>query len=191
MDSLNADLDSIQAEMQDSVWLNLPTEIGQYGVFAEGSIFTVPGPGGTQKLKRLGSGVCIQRLLIGGFVSEVDETYEKELIFPNTYQMNYKYGGGYIGMHIVQKKPFEIDIKFGMAWGDIVWRKKETDENFLQDRFTVLLPELSLVYVPITYLKLFATAGYRNINNMDISRIEPTELNGMTFGLGISVGFYQ
>lgn len=174
---------------EDSSWL--PTDIGKFGIYLEGTYSEVPGPASIYPLYQLGFGITLNRFFAGAFISEVQKVYEHTLVFPNTFEMTYKYGGAYLGSHVIRRKPFEIDIRMSLGKGDMVWQQKDRNRLLLRDEYYVYQPELQVVYVPITYLKIFLSGSYRIIDQLNIQGVNQGELSGLVYGFGIRLGFYK
>lgn len=194
LDSLSlSPLDSttIETEIDTDSSFFLPTHLGEYGGYFELFNKIVPGPGGNHSLRQLGVGLSLKRLTMGAHYSQVDLQYEKQLVFPNYFELNYTYGGFFLGTHVIQKKPIEIDARANYSMGDMIWNQNESPTAFLRDKFQVLEPEILINYVPFTYLKIFVSGGYRYIHELNIPGVSTDDFNGFVFGFGFRLGYYK
>jgi len=178
-------------EMEVDTTFQLPKHIGQYGIYLELFPQFVPGPSKQYSVHQVSLGVSFKRLLLGFSANEYKGEYQKTVVFPNDYRLNYGYGGTYIGVHAIRKEPFELDFRLNYRWGDMLWERESTNSTFVRDKFQIIEPEIQLVYVPITYIKLFVSGSYKYVQNLNLVSINPKDFEGFSYGFGVRIGFYK
>lgn len=183
--------DSLQTEADTTAHFNLLGFPEEFGVFAEAMMEATPGPQTYYPAHQLGFGLTYKRLVVGGYIHSLKRSYESIFVFPNLFEVDYKYGGCYLGMHVFRSRPFEVDLRVNYGRGDMVWQQAESGNDFIRDEYSILKPELLVSYVPLKYVKVFITSGFRKMYNLSIPDLNNEEFSGFTLGLGIKAGFYQ
>ncbi len=161
------------------------------GIYGEYSAELAPGPDRLYYANEMSIGISYGILSVSVFQNDFKDTYEQKLVFPNSFSLGYRYGGLNLGLRYVTIRNFESSLKFAYGKGDFIWSKKETDETFLRDKFSMLAGEIRVTYRPIKPIGIFAKGTYRRMNELDLDGLERREFDGFGVGVGLSIGLYN
>lgn len=161
------------------------------GIYAEGMADATPGPSEMLLCSQAGIGIQYKSLSGGVFISSYEGGYEQILVFPNTFELEYRFGGGYLGMRVFRYQGFEADLRLSYGQGDMVWKRADTRENFIRDEYSLLKPELVVSYSPFRYVKIFINSGYRKFYDLTLTNTAPEEFSGLCVGLGLKAGLFK
>ncbi|MEP5364291.1 MAG: hypothetical protein ABJQ37_10645 [Reichenbachiella sp.] len=120
-----------------------------------------------------------------------DNKYQERLIFPNSFQMNYKHAGFVLGYRTNLERDYEFNFESKVGFGEVIWSHSETGEAFLSDKFRVLQLQVSVDYILAKFLAVNAFAGYRWMNQLEITGLSNDDFNGLSFGLVMKVGKFR
>ena len=171
--------------------VNVDQVLYQYGIYLEPLIEVTPGPDGPYACDQIGFGLSYRRVSGGVFLSTFKGHYEKTLVFPNKFELEYMFGGGYLGMQVLRINQFEVDLRLNYGHGDMIWERTDSRADFSRDEFDLIKPEIQISGVPFRYLKLFITSGYRKIYNLSLTGTDSGEFSGFTAGFGLKAGYFK
>ena len=117
--------------------------------------------------------------------------YRERLIFPNSFQMNYKHGGFVLGYRTNLDRDYEFNIESKIGFGEVKWTLVETGEPFLTDKMRLLQLQMSVDYVLAKFVALNAFTGYRWMGGLDITGLTNDSFNGFYVGLAIKIGKFK
>ncbi|WP_176214829.1 hypothetical protein [Reichenbachiella faecimaris] len=180
-----AQIDSLHKEK-----LRKPLKIGGYiaGVFERAPV----SPGQTNSFG-LQTAVILKKHLQLGFygMSYTNNSYREQLIFPNTFQMNYKHAGVLLGyrIHLDTKVAFNVESKLGL--GEVKWIQLERGSPFLANKFQMIHLQASIDYLITNFLVINAFIGHRWMNGLDITGLNNDDFKGWYFGMALKVGKFK
>lgn len=130
-------------------------------------------------------------LIVGTFATSFQAPISKKVIFPNDFELTYKHGGFLIGYRTDYKKIIDFRLIQKVSFGEMAWKKSETGEYFLADKFTIINPSVGLGINLSRYAKLIGSLGYRKVIDLSLAQAPEESFDGMTFQLGISFGLFN
>lgn len=128
-----------------------------------------------------------------GFYNMINNNneYREQLIFPNSFQMNYKHGGFVLGYRTNLDRAFEFNIESKIGFGEVKWTQVETGDAFLVDKFKLLQFQISVDYMLAKFLALNAYLGHRWMSDLEITGLNNDDFNGFYFGLAMKLGKFR
>ncbi|WP_258097934.1 hypothetical protein [Marinoscillum pacificum] len=185
-------LDSVTIQPHDSLLVEKDPLIKfESGVFLETGFQMIPIKTNYGPTSQLFIGLQYKNLFGGFGVYNYQGDYQTTVIFPNNFNLAYKYGAARLGLRAYDSKYFEINAQIQYGKGDAVWIRESNDEKFIRSKFDIIEPQVMVLYTPIEQVKLFTTLGYKSMQNLDIVHLSNKDFSGITFGFGIRCGIYQ
>ncbi|MEP3390639.1 MAG: hypothetical protein ABJO02_20770, partial [Reichenbachiella sp.] len=89
------------------------------------------------------------------------------------------------------ERDYEFNFESKVGFGEVIWSHSETGEAFLSDKFRVLQLQVSVDYILAKFLAVNAFAGYRWMNQLEITGLSNDDFNGLSFGLVMKVGKFR
>lgn len=163
----------------------------EYGVYGESAIRLTPAFGNYRLTSSFGIGGQFEFASVGFNAYKMQSNIYSTLIFPNEFSLHSQHGSIYLGLRVINTRFVNSEIKCNIGKGDVVWRRESNDEDFLRDEFNLLEPEITVTAVPIKYIRMYISAGYRRIRGLEIAKVTNEDISGFTFGLGLKIGFYS
>ncbi|MEP2023063.1 MAG: hypothetical protein ABJH98_10870 [Reichenbachiella sp.] len=117
--------------------------------------------------------------------------YRRQLIFPNTFQMNYKHAGILVGYRTSLEKNIEFNLVSKYGFGEVKWDQVETGYQFLADKFRMFHLQASADYLVTKLIAVNAFMGYRWMQDLDITGLTNESYTGLYYGLAIKVGVFK
>lgn len=114
--------------------------------------------------------------------------FVRPLIFPNFFDMSYRYGGGFIGYHRLFDNRFLVGLRMRVGHGEVLWERLDSGENLTSDKMLVLEPQATVGYV-FKYVGIEGYVGYRNVSDLEIPELVNADFNGLQYGISIKLGF--
>lgn len=139
------------------------------------------------------AGIIVKNHLQLGFynLSHGSNNYRQQLIFPNTFEMNYKHAGLLLGYRTYFDKNFEFNVESKWGFGEVKWDQVETGSAFLADKFHMIHLQVSMDYMLAKFLVLNAFFGHRWMNGLDITGLSSDDFNGLFYGVTVKVGKFK
>ena len=166
-------------------------EPAPWAVYGEGVLMANPTPDRHQLSSEIGLGVKVGPLTVGGFIHTFHGDIQRILVFPNEFNLYYKYGGGYVGLQFLDQKRIFSELKLKVGHGDMVWQRSDNRRNLDRDTFWVGQPELQIGYKTNRYFQVFFLCGYRFIKDLNIIKYETSDFSGVILGLGLKAGIFK
>lgn len=177
---------------QDSLeTIQKPVKQIHVGFYLEAMTESVEGLNKRNFSQQFGIGVEYHFLSAGIYQNLASGHNSRLLIFPNKFDLIYTYGGTYLSFRILKSRMLESYLRFNYGNGDMVWERSDDKTDFTRDKYYVIKPELQVAFVLIPYVKLFGMVGYRRFVSLDLPSIGNNDLSGITFALGIKVGYFR
>ncbi|MEQ9303086.1 MAG: hypothetical protein RJQ14_04155 [Marinoscillum sp.] len=178
--------DSIKKEQPKKAPLHF-----SYGIYGESFVRITPGFDTYRLSTSMGGGVSFEFITAGFAVHKLQSDIYRTLIFPNQYLFQSQHGAAFAGLRVVNTKVVHGEMRLNLGKGDVVWTRESNNEDFLRDKYDLFEPEVVISIVPIKYLQVMISSGYRKVKNLEISNANNDDLSGFTFGLGIKYGFFN
>ncbi len=139
----------------------------------------------------IGIGGQYQNWMIGFYRYDFQGTTKSFVVFPNSFELKYRYAGVYIGYQFYQNDLLNVSIGGSYNKGDAVWRSLEDGQDFLRDEFDLVKVGLRIEIGKIRYLKPHATIGYQKMNGLDLANVEESDFSGLFIAAGIRIGYFN
>lgn len=188
LDSLSMDSIAIDTVLLDTIQEPPPYYGGAY-VFGEGQIS--PHYTGYNNAISMGIGIQYNRWIGTFSVVDFEGRIEEFLIFPNVFELDYRYGGPSIGYELYDGYWISWDLTASIFFGDMIWRNKRRNEDFLRDKFSLMVLSTKVDFDAIRYFKPYLKIGYQKPNNLDLTLVENSDFTGLVFVFGIQVGYFN
>ncbi|MFY0605387.1 MAG: hypothetical protein JXR10_01650 [Cyclobacteriaceae bacterium] len=156
------------------------------GLYFDASGDIVNGPGNKELATSLELGLTFSVIDLAFFINRSHGDHEADLIFPNTFELDYLYGGVHLGTNFRILSYITIKPSINIGRGDMIWSRKEEDEVFSRDEFNAIHPQLRVGFAPFKFVNIYGKAGYRFINKLNLQGVTPSDFDGYTFGCGVS-----
>ena len=138
-----------------------------------------------------GVGIQYERWMLGFSRNDFQGSVESFVIFPNTFELKYRYGGVDLGYQLNQKSWMSVIAKVGYYRGDMVWRNQEDGQNFLRDEFSLVKLGLMGELAKMKYIKPSLSAGYQKMNGLNLARVASSDFSGLFIVAGIRIGYFN
>ncbi|MFY0598406.1 MAG: hypothetical protein JXR03_01960 [Cyclobacteriaceae bacterium] len=135
-------------------------------------------------------GVLFEGFSAGLFFSSSKGELKESPFFPMEFDLPISQSGVFIGKSLYRGDRVQLYSRLNASRGNMKWKAKETGMITFEDRFLVLKPELQISYLPLSFLQLFSSIGYRNFYDLDLTQVKPTDYRGVTFNFGIRLGYF-
>ena len=116
---------------------------------------------------------------------------EEFLVFPNVFELDYRYGGPTIGYEVLDSDLVSWDLAASFLFGDIIWRNRRTREDFLRDKFSVMVLSTKVDLELVRFVKPYVEVGYQKANNLDLTLINSEDFSGLVLNFGIQIGYFN
>lgn len=139
-----------------------------------------------------GVGVIIgQKWQAGAYIQKYEGGFTDTVVFPNSFLLDYSYGGIYGAYHIFQKGSLRVlaEVKLGM--GEAAWSLEENGEVLDTDDFLVINPRIGIEYPLLGFSLLNLSLGYRAMNGLDLVELDSNSLSSFTFSLALKMGWFR
>ena len=184
-------LDSIALDSlpQDSIVKEPPAYVlGGYG-FAEFQI--APNYRGYNESVGLGIAVQYNRWVLGFSVVDFKGVIEDLVIFPSVFELDYRYAGPFVGYEVLKAYDFSLDVQASFQLGDMIWRRKETGEDFLRSEYSITTIRTKIEYDRLRFIKPYMQVGYQLANNLDLELVNNSDFEGFVFVFGLQIGYFN
>ena len=161
------------------------------GVYLLGGISFEPSTPERNFFGSVGIGVQYERWMLG--FSRVDflGTSQSLLIFPNVFELKYRYGGPHISFTFFQHEKVNMILQAEYYKGDLLWREVGEQQDFLRDEFALskigLTGELSV----LRYIKPQLSIGYQQMYDLDLNSVREDDFSGLFLSVGVRLGYFN
>lgn len=150
-----------------------------------------PTTNGIELSVQLQLGVEYKKFHLGFTTLDYIGNYEERIIFPNQFSMLYRHGGGYVGYDIWRSGFININGLLQLSHGDVVWRRESTGEISFRDKMTIWQPTLQAEINPGFLISGYVNVGYRQVNGLELPRINSDDFSGIVVQFGIRLGLFR
>lgn len=177
----------------DTVVLDTTKRIPNYfgGVSFDVGIKLAPNPPGINEAHYLGAGIQYNKWSFGFMVYDFKGTIERQLIFPNVFELAYRYGGPQISFEIQETKWANIYTQISYSKGDMTWRNIEDDKDFLRSEFDMWTFSMKLETDRLRFVRPYLNGGYQHLSKLKLNGLSDSDFSGFFFGLGVRLGYFN
>lgn len=161
------------------------------GVYLEMGGMAAPNPPGVSLTQFLGAGIQYDRWSAGFLVYNFKGTTQRLLIFPNVFELEYRYGGPFVSFNSTPSKWIDMVIQGSFTAGDMIWRNTEKQEDFLRDEFIISTIFLKMETGRLRFLRPFIKMGYQHMTGLSLRDLDNSDFSGFFFGVGVRVGYFN
>lgn len=183
---------AISQEM-DTVTLDTMKKVPTYfgGVFLEMGGKMAPNPPGVSLTQFIGAGIQYNKWSLGFLVNDFKGTTQRFLIFPNGFELEYKYGGPVVGFSYLQTRWIEASIQTSYSLGDMTWRNIVNQEDFIRSEFSLFAVSTKLEFIRLRYVRPYFNLGYQQMSGLNLAGVENADFSGFFLGLGLRLGYFN
>ena len=189
LDTLDLDSYPLDTLLQDTLVDEPPPYYG--GIYFSREVKISPHYGGYNHASGFGAGLQYERWILGFTVYRFEGVIEELIIFPNVFELDYRYGGPTVGYELVTNDWFSIDALGSLHFGDMVWRNVGTRENLFRDEFSLITLAVKMDLDKFRYAKPYVHLGYQKAQNLAFERVEADQFTGFVFVFGIQIGYFN
>lgn len=161
------------------------------GAYLHGGITIEPSEPEQNAVSFLGIGVQYENWLLEFSRHDFQGTFQTFVVFPNTFELQYRYGGLSLAYQFYQSTKLGLLLKGSYFKGDMTWRDTQDHEIFFRDEFKLmkigLVGELSV----LRYFKPNVMVGYQNMQDIELTSVASENFSGLFFGVGIRIGYFN
>lgn len=182
----------VQAQSSDSLHVKKKRLVGVKGYV--GGVYE-RAPVGSEQTNSFGWQAAVilkNHIELGAYgQSFTSNSYRKQLIFPNNFQMNYKHAGFILGYRTSLENSFDFSLATKVGFGEVKWTQVETGSPFLADEFSLIQVQGGVDFLLDDLVALNAFVGYRWMKQLEITGLSNSDINGFFFGLAVKVGKFR
>lgn len=138
----------------------------------------------------IGAGILYEGFSAGFFIITNSGKLDDDPFTPRDYNLPFQMTGGFLGKSLYRGEKFQLYSRLNMSQGIITWRDQESNIDVFDDNFLVIKPELQFSFLPIRFIQIFASAGYRKTYKLDLTQVRASDFEGTTFNIGIRLGYF-
>ncbi|WP_436515551.1 hypothetical protein [Ekhidna sp. To15] len=139
----------------------------------------------------LGIGAQYEKWMIGFYRYDFQGTSQSLVVFPNSFELKYRYAGVYLGYQFYQNELLNVSAGGSYNKGDAVWRSLEDGQDFLRDEFDLIKMRLKVEIGKIRYIKPHASIGYQKMRNLNLANLNESNFSGLFVAAGIRIGYFN
>ncbi|MEO9870070.1 hypothetical protein [Ekhidna sp.] len=173
----------------DTLEKPLPPYYG--GIFFEVKGSLEPSTPEKNILSGYGVGIQYKKWIIGFNRFDTQGKVEALVIFPNIFELKYRYGGPFIAFSAIETSSLSIIFRAGYYQGDMTWQRKEDEEAFLRDEFTLLKGAIIGEFSRFRYAKPYISIGLQEMKDLDLASVENEDFSGLFFAVGLRIGYFN
>lgn len=127
----------------------------------------------------------------GGFIQTYNGDFNKRVIFPNSFVLDYSYRGVFVDYSVFKTEHLSVLTGLKVASGEASWSLTQTLEIFDTDNFIALNPNigLDLKFSPVSILNV--SVGYRMFYGLDLPELRSSEINNVYVDAKIKIGWFK
>lgn len=138
-----------------------------------------------------GVGIQYEKWLLEFTVHEYMGSFQTLVIFPNAFDLSYRYGGVSIGYQLHQTKWITLLANASFFRGDMIWNEVSTGRDFFRDEYNLWKGGVSIEMSRVRYAKLYLQSGYQKIQALDLEAVNSDDFSGIFISAGIRVGYFN
>lgn len=148
-------------------------------------------PDGLEPHVQFSMGIEYKKFHLGLTYLDYVGEYSQLLIFPNEFSMLYRHGGVYVGRDILNFGAIHLNAILQGSHGDVVWQRMSTSEDIFRDKLTIWQPSLQIEVNSGIPVSGYLNVGYRQVNGLNLPRIESKDFSGPTIQFGVRLGLFR
>ncbi|MEQ9403409.1 MAG: hypothetical protein RIM99_07490 [Cyclobacteriaceae bacterium] len=185
--AFSQDADSL---LIDSLLVEIPPE-HTIGLFIQAGTSLSPNPDTYEFLTNYGLGIVYDRFQIIFLASFYEGELNRRLIFPNNFSLDYQLGGGFVSYSILNPGKVEVAPFIALQFGDMVWERSDTREDFLREKFNLVQMGVSIRYHLNRFVKIELLSGYQKMSDFDLAGLKESDFRGYFAGFNVKVGYFN
>ena len=139
----------------------------------------------------LGGGVQYERWSLGFTVHNFQGTVQSFVVFPNVFDLNYRYGGPRVSYRFLDNDKVGLWVNAGYYKGDMTWKNTEDGQDFLRDEFSMVKFEAVGEFLKLRYIKPCIAMGYQKMQGLNLSSVSEDSFSGAYIRLGVRIGYFN
>lgn len=183
-----SDTVKIDSIMQDTMVVAPATYRGVYLKFSK--IYS-PHYSGYNHSSSYGLGLQNNRWRFEFNIVDFRQSIREFVIFPNQFELDYKYAGSTVAYRAVKHDNFNVDIGATLARGDMLWRVADTGVVFFRDEFTLYSISADISSNRLRFVIPYINFGYQGIRNLSLERVKSDDFAGFIFVFGVQIGYFN
>lgn len=128
---------------------------------------------------------------VGAFIQKYGGSFAENLIFPNSFNLDYTYTGFFGAYPLLQKGNLTLLAETKVGVGEAAWSTEETTEVLDSDNFFVFNPRLGLDYKLNRIGILNLSIGYRLVQGLEMTELSSAELNSFNLSAMLKIGWFN
>lgn len=180
---VNVEADSVEVEEKKPFAKELAGYIEQSWVRS-------PYYNGVEILPQVGVGLFYEGFNIGFFVLSSGGQIKDDPFFPEDYYLPFNQTGIFLGKSLYRGQKIQVYTRINVSYGEMLWKNKEDGETIHDDHFSVVKPEIQLSYLPLPFIQIFASTGYKQTYNFGLTQVNPSSYEGLAIDIGIRLGYF-
>lgn len=161
------------------------------GIYLTGGLSLEPNTPNHNIFSVLGVGIQYERWILGFTRNDFQGSVQSFVIFPNTFELKYRYGGINVAYQLNQTDRLTFMMKAGYYRGDMVWRNEEDGQDLLRDEFNLFKFGVMGEIGKYRYVKPRIWIGYQIMNDLKLTRVKQNEFSGLFVEAGIRIGYFN
>lgn len=161
------------------------------GAYFDSGSKLAPNPPGINQTNFLGGGIQYNSWSLGFSVYNFNGTTKRFLIFPNVFELDYRYGGPRVSYRLYSSKWLDVIGETSYYKGDMTWKNSDDGEDFLRSEFNIWILGLKLEVGKWQFLRPYLNIGYQQMFDLNLYGVEDEEFSGFFFGVGLRLGYFN
>ncbi len=187
IDTLSMDTLAVDLEEEDTVAMPKHT----WGAYLLLGVSLSPNPMGAKEVVMIGGAVKYDRFELGFLKSDFNGSIQRRLVFPNTFVLEYRFGGGFLSYDVLRSGYFLGSVNLSYKRGDMVWKRLDSGEDFLRTTFNAYQVGVRMETTYLRYLRPGVTIGYQRLFNFQLTNLSREDFSGLFFGFNVKIGYFK
>ncbi len=128
---------------------------------------------------------------VGAYIQKYGGSFAENLIFPNSFNLDYTYTGLFGAYPLLQKGNFTLLVETKVGVGEAAWSTEETTEVLDSDNFFVFNPKLGLDYKLHQIGILNLSIGYKLVQGLNMTKLSSSELSTFNLSAMLKIGRFN
>lgn len=139
-----------------------------------------------------GGGVIIgDKWQVGAYVQIYEGGFSETVVFPNSFVLDYSFGGVYGGYQFFEKGKFRLLAEAKVGLGEAAWTLEESGETLESDNFMIINPRVSMDYHLNGFSIVNLALGYRAFSGLDLLQLDNSSLSSFVLSASLKLGWFK